>query len=145
MASSRDEAAAPLSGTESTASFVEYYTGLLLQKLHRRSPPQSLILTVQLRYCKTKDDILVLGCGNSTLSADLFDVGHRSLVSIDLSEVVVSQMNRQHARQGRYVVKSVTIQWEFNSIKKTTEKRAESPLAKCICMNSFHLVAFHFQ
>jgi SAM-dependent methyltransferase len=50
------------------------------------------------KYVKTKDDVVVVGCGNSTLSADLFDVGHRSLVSIDLSDVVVAQMNRQHAR-----------------------------------------------
>ncbi len=50
------------------------------------------------KYVRTKDDVLVVGCGNSTLSADLFDVGYRSLVSIDLSDVVVSQMNRMHAR-----------------------------------------------
>ena len=107
-ASSRGEDAAPSSGMENTANCVEFFTGLPLHELHKS--PQSLIAIVQLRYCKTKDDILVVGCGNSTLSADLFDVGHRSLVSIDLSEVVVSQMNRQHARQGHDGVISVAIQ-----------------------------------
>jgi len=29
------------------------------------------------KYIKPKDMILMVGCGNSTLSADLYDVGYR--------------------------------------------------------------------
>ena len=47
------------------------------------------------KYVKPKDDVLVVGCGNSTLSADLYDVGYRSVRSIDLSEVVIRQMKAQ--------------------------------------------------
>ncbi len=50
------------------------------------------------KYCKPTEKVLIVGCGNSTLSADLHDVGYRSTVSIDLSEVVVRQMRAQHAR-----------------------------------------------
>ena len=50
------------------------------------------------KYIKLKDQILMVGCGNSTLSADLFDVGYKDLVSIDLSSVVVKQMKQQHEK-----------------------------------------------
>lgn len=50
------------------------------------------------KYIKIKDQILMVGCGNSTLSADLFDVGYKDLVSIDLSSVVIKQMKQQHER-----------------------------------------------
>ena len=50
------------------------------------------------KYIKIKDQILMVGCGNSTLSADLFDVGYHDLVSIDLSSVVIKQMKQQHER-----------------------------------------------
>ena len=39
------------------------------------------------KYIKTKDSILMVGCGNSTLGADLFDVGYNNLVSIDIRYV----------------------------------------------------------
>ena len=29
------------------------------------------------KYAKSKDNILVVGCGNSKLSSDLYDVGYR--------------------------------------------------------------------
>ncbi|TRY74390.1 hypothetical protein TCAL_04600 [Tigriopus californicus] len=48
------------------------------------------------KYIKLKDDILVVGCGNSTLSADLYNVGYQSMVSIDLSDVAIRQMNQVH-------------------------------------------------
>lgn len=38
---------------------------------------------------------LVVGCGNSPLSADLFEDGFRDLLSVDYSEVVVGQMRRR--------------------------------------------------
>eukprot|EP00968_Pinguiococcus_pyrenoidosus_P005482 scaffold357_cov239-Pinguiococcus_pyrenoidosus.AAC.9 len=42
-------------------------------------------------------DILVLGCGNSTLSADLYDAGLRNITSLDFSEVVVQKLRAEHA------------------------------------------------
>ncbi|XP_026468602.1 methyltransferase-like protein 13 [Ctenocephalides felis] len=44
------------------------------------------------KYIKPKDDILVIGCGNSTLSTDLYDVGYRKITNIDISKVVIRQM-----------------------------------------------------
>lgn len=45
------------------------------------------------KYVKQKDTILIIGCGNSSLSSDLYDVGFTNITNIDVSEVVIRQMN----------------------------------------------------
>lgn len=44
------------------------------------------------KYIKIKDDILIVGCGNSTLSMSLYDIGHRNIINIDISHIVIKQM-----------------------------------------------------
>eukprot|EP00520_Triparma_pacifica_P006966 CAMPEP_0118663236 /NCGR_PEP_ID=MMETSP0785-20121206/17300_1 /TAXON_ID=91992 /ORGANISM="Bolidomonas pacifica, Strain CCMP 1866" /LENGTH=444 /DNA_ID=CAMNT_0006556919 /DNA_START=138 /DNA_END=1469 /DNA_ORIENTATION=- len=45
--------------------------------------------------------ILILGCGNSRLSEVLYDLGYRSITSVDTSTVVISQMQyRYKTREG---------------------------------------------
>ncbi|CAK1603562.1 unnamed protein product [Parnassius mnemosyne] len=44
------------------------------------------------KYIKQKDAILIAGCGNSSLSADLYDIGFSNITNIDVSEVVIKQM-----------------------------------------------------
>ena len=34
----------------------------------------------------------MVGCGNSQLSADMYDVGYKNITNIDTSEVVIRQM-----------------------------------------------------
>ena len=40
--------------------------------------------------------ILILGCGNSRLSADLYDHGYHEIVSTDLSRVVIKNQSHKH-------------------------------------------------
>ncbi|KAJ6530078.1 S-adenosyl-L-methionine-dependent methyltransferase [Mycena vulgaris] len=40
--------------------------------------------------------ILILGCGNSTLSQDMYDDGYMNIVNIDYSLVVIEQMQARH-------------------------------------------------
>ncbi|KAG7203924.1 hypothetical protein KM043_016944 [Ampulex compressa] len=47
---------------------------------------------VLLKYMKVKDDVLIVGCGNSTLSMTLYDVGYRNITNIDISHIVIKQM-----------------------------------------------------
>lgn len=42
-------------------------------------------------HLKTQDRILVLGCGNSSMTADLWNDGFKHITSIDLSEVSPSE------------------------------------------------------
>ncbi|KAF8745471.1 hypothetical protein AX14_008897 [Amanita brunnescens Koide BX004] len=41
--------------------------------------------------------ILVLGCGNSTLSEEMWDDGYQNVVNIDYSSVVIEQMRQRQA------------------------------------------------
>uniref|UniRef100_A0A3P9IWT2 eEF1A lysine and N-terminal methyltransferase n=1 Tax=Oryzias latipes TaxID=8090 RepID=A0A3P9IWT2_ORYLA len=49
------------------------------------------------KYIKVQDKVLVLGCGNSELSEQLYDVGYKHLTNIDISETVVTHMNQRNA------------------------------------------------
>nr|GAT49627.1 predicted protein [Mycena chlorophos] len=41
--------------------------------------------------------VLMLGCGNSTLSQDMYDDGYKNIVNVDYSSVVIEQMQTRHA------------------------------------------------
>ncbi|XP_053676272.1 eEF1A lysine and N-terminal methyltransferase homolog [Anopheles nili] len=51
------------------------------------------------KYIKPKDEILVVGCGNSKLSVDLYDVGFKKISNIDISPVVIKQMQDANRAQ----------------------------------------------
>ncbi|KFB38679.1 AGAP008472-PA-like protein [Anopheles sinensis] len=51
------------------------------------------------KYIKPKDEILVVGCGNSKLSVDLYDVGFKKITNIDISPVVIKQMQEANRTQ----------------------------------------------
>lgn len=40
------------------------------------------------------DNILIVGCGNSNFSSDLYDQGYHNIVNIDFSEVVIDRMKK---------------------------------------------------
>ena len=48
------------------------------------------------KYIKFNDSLLIIGCGNSSLSAELYDYGFKNNISVDISEVVVQQMNQKY-------------------------------------------------
>ncbi|KAJ7986566.1 hypothetical protein DPEC_G00341200 [Dallia pectoralis] len=50
------------------------------------------------KYIKPRDKVLVVGCGNSELSEQMFDVGYRHLTNIDISETVINLMNQKNAK-----------------------------------------------
>ncbi|XP_066887721.1 eEF1A lysine and N-terminal methyltransferase isoform X2 [Kogia breviceps] len=49
------------------------------------------------KYIKPREKVLVIGCGNSELSEQLYDVGYQDIVNIDISEVVIKQMKERNA------------------------------------------------
>ncbi|XP_076821478.1 eEF1A lysine and N-terminal methyltransferase-like [Clavelina lepadiformis] len=51
---------------------------------------------ILLRYIKPKDDILVIGCGNSELSEKLYDGGFLKILNIDISTTVIDQMKQKN-------------------------------------------------
>lgn len=51
------------------------------------------------RYVKPGNKILVVGCGNSKLSEQLYDVGYQSIDNIDISEIVIRQMGSRNKQK----------------------------------------------
>ncbi|KAI1791823.1 S-adenosyl-L-methionine-dependent methyltransferase [Ganoderma leucocontextum] len=41
--------------------------------------------------------VLMLGCGNSTLSQDMYDDGYKNIVNADYSGILIDKMKRKHA------------------------------------------------
>ena len=44
------------------------------------------------------DSILILGCGSSRLGPELYEAGYRSLLNVDISSVVIRQMQDRYAK-----------------------------------------------
>ncbi|XP_067893889.1 eEF1A lysine and N-terminal methyltransferase isoform X1 [Heterodontus francisci] len=67
------------------------------------------------RYIKPKDKVLVVGCGNSELSEQMYDVGYQGITNIDISEVVIDQMKERNAtrRPTMVFMKMDMMQMEF--------------------------------
>lgn len=50
-----------------------------------------------LPHLRIEDRILILGCGNSSFSADLYDLGYHNITNIDFSSKVISNMALKHS------------------------------------------------
>lgn len=50
------------------------------------------------QYIDTSHRILIIGCGNSTLSYDLYNHGYKNVISIDYSQVVIDNMRAKYSR-----------------------------------------------
>jgi SAM-dependent methyltransferase len=71
-------------------------------------------------FCGTQPDaarVLIVGCGNSGVAADMYGRGYTSIVSIDLSNVVVALMrNRNAGREGmEFLVMDARAMHEFSA------------------------------
>ncbi|XP_075214630.1 eEF1A lysine and N-terminal methyltransferase homolog isoform X2 [Lycorma delicatula] len=62
------------------------------------------------KYMKLNDTILVVGCGNSNLSIDMFDAGYRDMMNIDISNVAIKQMQRKCKKRTGLVFKQMDVQ-----------------------------------
>lgn len=61
-------------------------------------------------YVKPGNKTLVVGCGNSKLSEQLYDVGYHSIDNIDISEIAIRQMasrNKKRRPKMTFAVKDV--------------------------------------
>jgi len=48
--------------------------------------------------CTENSNILVPGCGNSSISEDLYDIGHLSICNIDISDTVIKSMKTKNKK-----------------------------------------------
>ena len=47
------------------------------------------------RHVEKSDRILMLGCGNSILSEDMYNDGYRNIVNMDFSSIVINNVKRK--------------------------------------------------
>lgn len=48
------------------------------------------------RYIKPQDTLLMVGCGNSRLSEDLYDLSYHNIKNIDISDQVIRHMTERN-------------------------------------------------
>eukprot|EP01086_Lenisia_limosa_P016470 TRINITY_DN6288_c0_g1_i1.p1 TRINITY_DN6288_c0_g1~~TRINITY_DN6288_c0_g1_i1.p1 ORF type:complete len:225 (+),score=53.70 TRINITY_DN6288_c0_g1_i1:122-796(+) len=66
------------------------------------------------KYLSKDSKMLMLGCGNSRLSADIFDDGFENMVNLDYSQVVIDKMAEKNAgRKGMTWVVGDMLNMEF--------------------------------
>ena len=51
------------------------------------------------KYMKPSSNVLMVGCGNSKLSEDLYDAGIINIANIDISEIVIKQMSARNNKK----------------------------------------------
>jgi len=61
------------------------------------------------KYTRPLDNILQVGCGNSSLASDLYDVGYRNIRSIDISDLVINQMSQQNRHRGELIFEKMDV------------------------------------
>nr|XP_020451590.1 endothelin-converting enzyme 2-like [Monopterus albus] len=49
------------------------------------------------KHVKKEDSILILGCGNSSMSSDMYRAGYHSITNIDYSAVCISAMSARYS------------------------------------------------
>ena len=49
------------------------------------------------KYIKQTEKVLNIGCGNSTLTEDMHDVGYKNIINIDISETAIRHMTERNA------------------------------------------------
>jgi hypothetical protein len=67
-----------------------------------------------LPYLHPDQKILIVGCGNSSFSADLYDAGIENIVNIDFSSVVIQKMKELHE------IKRPKMEWVVMDMTKMT-------------------------
>ena len=75
----------------------------------------------------TEMKILVLGCGNSKFSEDLYDAGYHNIVNVDYSSVCIAQMQERNSEERpemSFIVMDITDMslFESNSFDLVVDK-----------------------
>ncbi|RNA07448.1 methyltransferase 13, partial [Brachionus plicatilis] len=70
------------------------------------------------KYIKLNEHVLVVGCGNSRLSENMYDVGIKNIVNVDLSSIVIQQMSAKNKnRKEMQFIKMDILSMEFDDAK----------------------------
>jgi hypothetical protein len=68
------------------------------------------------RSMKYTDKLLIVGCGNSEISADLYDNGYKSIVNLDFSPLVIQEMINKNTKRS-------SMKWDVGDMTSMPEYR----------------------
>ena len=68
------------------------------------------------------EEILIVGSGNAPFSPDLYDAGHKRIINIDISDVVIEQQKIKYPEQEWIVMDVLDLKYETNSIMLVIDK-----------------------
>lgn len=71
------------------------------------------------RFLKRGDNVLVIGCGNSRLTEELYASEYTSIANIDFSDTVIKQMQERHQEK-------TTLTWDVMDVTENLTFPAES-------------------
>ena len=74
------------------------------------------------KYTKQNEKLLVLGCGNSSMSQDLYKSGYTAVVSIDISDVVIRQMKKKYPKLDFRVMDATKLEFADREIGNVIDK-----------------------
>ncbi|KAK9510037.1 hypothetical protein O3M35_004910 [Rhynocoris fuscipes] len=77
------------------------------------------------KYMKPKEKILVVGCGNSSLSANLYDHGYRQIMNIDVSKTAIKHMksaNKERTEMKYEVMDALNMSFESETFNVALDK-----------------------
>ncbi|KAG9300233.1 hypothetical protein G9A89_011306 [Geosiphon pyriformis] len=100
------------SGRMNAATFDWFKTFAELKPLFNQHLPPPLF--VSSASSSASPNILILGCGNSTLSEELYDVGYKNITNIDFSPVVINQMHERCSKTHGQM------KWEVMDVRSLT-------------------------
>lgn len=69
----------------------------------------------------TSNNVLMLGCGNSKLSEQMYEAGYHDILNIDISEVVINQMKKVSEEKGQNKMR-----WEVMDATNMVEVKDKS-------------------
>merc|ERR1712166_474542 len=68
------------------------------------------------RFVDSESKVLVVGCGNSQLSAEMYEDGITDITNIDISEPVIEQMKQRYGNEG--TVLKTDMRWQATDVLK---------------------------
>ena len=94
------------------------------------------------KHLHSGDSILILGCGNSTLTQDLYQSGFQNLTSVDLSDIVIDHMQKKAAAACQHEIKwQVSVHRSHKTVWHTTTVHCLLA-AICLCPAMLHFYVF---
>ena len=92
-----------------------------------------------------KDKILNIGCGNATITEEMYDEGYENIVNMDISPIVIEQMKQKNASRTNMIYEvgdMMNMKYENDEFDVILDKSKYIPPKKTFLLNQISLLTF---